>query len=392
MSYYDVYFDKLNIKCIYFSENIFGDFIISELLDYKIEINFNNIKINNININLKNNILKEYKYKNKYVYVIILNSKLDLESDNLDSLSINNLYNLKDLLIILSKIRKLPSCNYIVSNVQDYISSIEEIKNKHLNEETFFRGQYSYKHILIPSLFRNKNYYNNESNMYMDFKNQYYNELSHKKYIEILTTMQHYKMPTRLLDTTSNPLVALYMALDRPEKIKFDLGEVVIMNTEKSNVKYSDSNIITILSSLSVLETDIKIELFNVIKKYVETNDPNVYLNSLAYKKFKAEVCHELPLFDEAIFDPKVLLKPRHVKVGMINERIIAQAGSFILFGLVDYSNINSDIVDTNTKERVFVINRDYILKQLELLNINQSSMYPDKDHTAKTITKSYDD
>jgi beta-glucosidase/6-phospho-beta-glucosidase/beta-galactosidase len=43
--------------------------------------------------------------------------------------------------------------------------------------------------------------------MYMDFKIQFYNELSSKKYIEILTTMQHYKMPTRLLDTTSNPLV-----------------------------------------------------------------------------------------------------------------------------------------------------------------------------------------
>ena len=230
--------------------------------------------------------------------------------------------------------------------------------------------------------------------MYMDFKTQFYNELSNKKYIEILTTMQHYKMPTRLLDTTSNPLVALYMACDKPVNYKsnnYGVGEVIIMNEDIKNIKYSDSNAVTLLSCLSVLETNYKQELYEKIIESIEKKDDSIYKNSLAYKRFVAEVHNELSFFDESFFTPEVLLKPRHVKVGMINERIIAQSGSFILFGLCNYLTGEYMALDTVTKQRVFIVNRNAIMKQLELLNINPGTMYPDKDHMSVSITKSYE-
>ena len=228
----------------------------------------------------------------------------------------------------------------------------------------------------------------------MDFKTQFYNELSNKKYIEILTTMQHYKMPTRLLDTTSNPLVALYMACDKPVNYKsnnYGVGEVIIMNEDIKNIKYSDSNAVTLLSCLSVLETNYKQELYEKIIESIEKKDDSIYKNSLAYKRFVAEVHNELSFFDESFFTPEVLLKPRHVKVGMINERIIAQSGSFILFGLCNYLTGEYMALDTVTKQRVFIVNRNAIMKQLELLNINPGTMYPGKDHMSVSITKSYE-
>ena len=114
----------------------------------------------------------------------------------------------------------------------------------------------------------------------------------------------------------------------------YGVGEVIIMNEDIKNIKYSDSNAVTLLSCLSVLETNYKQELYEKIIESIEKKDDSIYKNSLAYKRFVAEVHNELSFFDESFFTPEVLLKPRHVKVGMINERIIAQSGSFILFGL----------------------------------------------------------
>ena len=230
--------------------------------------------------------------------------------------------------------------------------------------------------------------------MYMDFKTQFYNELSNKKYIEILTTMQHYKMPTRLLDTTSNPLVALFMACDKPQNYKnkgLGVGEVVVMNEAIRNVKYSDSNATTLLSSLAVLETNYKQELYEKILESKEKNDPSIYKNSIAYKRFVAEVQNELPYFDDTFFTPDVLLRPRHVKVGMINERIIAQSGSFILFGLCNYVTGEYQHLNTVSKERIFIVHKEYIEEQLNMLNINSGTMYPDKDHISVSIMKSYE-
>ena len=75
----------------------------------------------------------------------------------------------------------------------------------------------------------------------------------------------------------------------------------------------------------------------------------------------------------------------------MINERIIAQSGSFILFGLCDYQTGEYYKLNTVSKERIFIVNRPYISMQLEMLNIHSGTMYPDKDHMSTAITKSYE-
>jgi hypothetical protein len=90
---------------------------------------------------------------------------------------------------LLASVTLLPNGNYVIGNVGDYISAVEELKRKNKEDKAIYRGHYSYKYTLVPSLYRKKKYYDNESYMYMGFKIQFYNELSSKKYIEILTTM-----------------------------------------------------------------------------------------------------------------------------------------------------------------------------------------------------------
>ena len=401
MKLYKLNFENQIFEGIFLDDPDFGFFFFSE----KTEVYIRTIKSANLIIN-DNEILvdktgNEYqankiKEDGKYIYCFCLknvNNKPSVKTYTLKELNSVSNFDMETILNYLGKIFSLPNGNYVCGNVQDFIIAIDEITKKYPNKEYFFRGHSSYEYKLIPSLYRNKDYYENEDLMYMDFKTQFYNELSHKKYIEILTTMQHYNMPTRLLDTTSNPLVSLYMTVDKVDNDFVEdspVGEVIVMKENKKNVKYSDSNAVTLLSSLAVLETKYKQELYEKITEAIEKNDPSIYKNCLSYKRFVAEVRNELAYFDESFFSPEVLLSPKHVKVGMINERIIAQSGNFILFGLYDY--INGNHVDLNTviSERIFIINKKNILKQLELLNISDSTMYPDKDHTSKAIKKYY--
>ena len=395
---YNLQYDEISLKGIFLDDPNFGFFFFSEKTSTYIRtIKSCDLVIGeNIVVDKTGNLYQFDKIKIEGQYVYCFSLKSHNAKPNVEACSINELehFNLEEILEYLSRIFSLPNGNYVCGNVQDFIKAIDEIVGKYPNKEYFFRGHASYEYKLIPSLYRNHKFYNNEDLMYMDFKTQFYNELAHKKYIEILTTMQHYNMPTRLLDTTSNPLVSLYMTMDKymDEYDDSPIGEVIVMKENKKDVKYSDSNAVTLLSSLAVLETKYKQELYEKIVESLEKKDPNIYKNCLSYKRFVAEVRNELAYFDESFFSPEVLLIPRHVKVGMINERIIAQSGNFILFGLYDY--INGKHVDLNTviKERVFIVNKKNILRQLELLNISDSTMYPDKDHTSKAIKKYYEE
>lgn len=402
---YELCCDTHVVNGAFFYDKDFGFFFFTEKTNEDITaLKSGSLNITGNMVYLENNKENDYLiYKitrgDSFVYAFAYKKNIapDVYYLTLDELGIDAKFPLltgADVLEYLANIVKLPNGCYVCGTVQDYITTIEEITNKYPNKEHFFRGHYYYKYLLVPSLYRKKAYYNNESYMCMDFKTQFYNQLSNKKYIELLTTMQHYKMPTRLLDTTSNPLVALYMACDKPANYKaktYGIGEVIIMNEDLKNVKYSDSNAVTLLSALAVLETNYKQELYEKIKESIEKNDPSIYRESIAYRRFVAEVHNELAYFDESFFTPEVLLKPRHVKVGMINERIIAQSGSFILFGLCDYKTGEYMQLDTVANERVFIVHRDYISKQLEMLNINSGTMYPDKDHVSVSIVKSYD-
>lgn len=403
---YELCCDSHVVEGAFFYDSDFGFYFITQKIKEEIaNLEYVSLQIQNQMVVLGREKCNEYKvYKirrgDAHIYAFALLKSINIPDVlylSLDDLSISSTFKLftgADVLEYLAEICKLPNGNYVCGSVQDYISTIEEVTSYYPHKEHFFRGHYYYKYDLIPSLYRKKKYYDNESSMYMDFKTQFYNELSDKKYIEILTTMQHYKMPTRLLDSTSNPLVALYMACDKPTSYKnknYGIGEVIVMSEDVKNVKYSDSNAITLLSSLAVLETNYKQELYEKIIESQQKNDPEIYRSTPAYRRFVAEAHNELPYFDESFFTPEVLLKPRHVKVGMINERIIAQSGNFILFGLCNYQTGEYTKLDTVSKERIFVVHRDHISKQLQMLNMNEGTMYPDKDHISTAITKSYD-
>lgn len=99
-----------------------------------------------------------------------------------------------------------------ISSVSDFIEKIVQ-RNKDAGTETFYRGHADENWKLLPSIFRTPNGVEKEHLLFRDMvahEPQSFSEC--KSTLDYLVQMQHYGLPTRLLDMTTNPLVALYFA------------------------------------------------------------------------------------------------------------------------------------------------------------------------------------
>lgn len=107
----------------------------------------------------------------------------------------------------------LPASEEIrISSVSEFIEKIVQ-RDKEAGTETFYRGHANKDWELLPSIFRTPNGVEKEHLLFRDMvahEPQSFSEC--KSALDYLVQMQHYGLPTRLLDMTTNPLVALYFA------------------------------------------------------------------------------------------------------------------------------------------------------------------------------------
>lgn len=124
----------------------------------------------------------------------------------------------------------MPSINSLgdVSSVSQFVEaivekhrSVESYRESDVSCLTFYRGQSNLDWDLSPRLFR-EGLLEQERALIEEIKRLFPSEFDGLGYFDQLVKMQHYGIPTRLLDTTLNPLVALFFACSEYEESSQD--------------------------------------------------------------------------------------------------------------------------------------------------------------------------
>lgn len=334
----------------------------------------------------------------------------------------------------------------MMKQISKYLLEIQKkINEQEINlaeYEVYYRGESNKYENTIPSVFR-ENYLKNEHIMFRELELRYPNIFDNAKTtIDKLSIMQHYGLPTRLLDFTTNPLLVLYMAIDKnldtTDALKKFNPTIKIVFIKKENIKYYDSDTVSIFANFSKIKDNLTIDLSaycldNGKLSYIE-GSPRIgkvcfsYLNwnnlDQLHKECKYElgtmICnnngdlqyllHEIkgekPYFKDMIWTEHlnknvIFIKPKHN-----SQRIINQAGLFALFGLNeakkesfsledcqttnDFKIISFDLLQVVDGKKSKKITAENIKQSLSILGVSYDKVYPEIEHASKYINTLY--
>lgn len=269
----------------------------------------------------------------------------------------------------------------LIKNLSEFINEKNHFTK---NEFIFYRGHSNVSWDLTPSIYRNK-WINNEHKMFREIIIRNPENFAHtKSTFEKLTIMQHFGLPTRLLDITKNPLVALYFACSDESNIN-QPGELIVFNPEEDVIKYFDSDTVSIISNIAKSERTLK---SNVSKKDFNENDS-------CGMKLLHLIKEEKPYFKD-IINPNDLNKTIIVNPIRNNDRIKRQFGYFFLFGIdaevSKPAKINS-ILKRNGKIMKYIIedvDKKNLLEELESIGISHENLFPDIENNSKFLKTKY--
>jgi len=234
--------------------------------------------------------------------------------------------------------------SYTEKNITSLTQLIEELEKDYgeYDGSVWYRGQTKSSHNLMPSYLRDN--YHSETTLLSAFK-QNATMLTDKQptnSFDWMFIMQHYGIPTRLLDWSESPLVALYFSL---QKSKDDIDVDAVLWSLKPTELNKNANI----------ENDN--EAF-----FIPSFDDKVV------QGYSIESISETP----AKLSPVAVIATRN------NPRIQAQMGVFTI-----HHKNNIPIEEIGDKSHIikYIINKNNkrtMLKQIELLGISEFQLFPE--------------
>lgn len=288
-----------------------------------------------------------------------------------------------------------------IQSVGDFITKIKELNKQVEGESTdfYFRGQETEYWDIEPSIFRD-NMLSIEHKLIQIPLQKIPSEFKDSSGVfDLMAKYQHYGMCTRLLDLTTNPLVALYFACKLHGPENYCNGDDKIEKKEPYGVVYyknsyypfsSSDREIRIISSLAKMDLSKENTINDVLDKLVKEK---IIDSDMQKRWLSKDGCKEFI----NIIQRNYLVIPSYS-----NERLRKQSGVFLIAGAYSVnvvSNIEKSIITkckANLKnefeKNYFYVpgeKKEDILDELNLYNINEATLFPELEHQLNYIKNS---
>ena len=296
-----------------------------------------------------------------------------------------------------SSSKKLDENTYY--SLEGYISCIKEIyereKQNDCKKHLFFRGQANESWVLTPTVLRENKY--NEKELVLDF--YHYGPLHSFNYdldndrLSLLTDMQHYEVPTRLLDWSLSPLSSLYFAVESSRN-KSTLKRVLIELQSEVEPKCVKIDIDVKKDEIADKGTDAVVYVLNpwIFNKQILDNNCRNYRSHPkiqdAYLLARAllSTYKDFGYIKKFVYDKygfritkKDIQEPFALVSNFTNRRMQHQRGVFTIHGMDKVDLRNEDYFTSNAYKIIIKAEvKQEIYEQLNWLYINEYTQYPD--------------